>query len=678
MNFLGWSRKSKGSTRLAQGCVVIESSTGKLAGKLAALTISPTFITAYVSPHVDIDKVAAQISKHFPGVAMSICSTAGELYASQGGLYCQTGTQWDRVVVQCYDGSVIRQAAVVSVPLGCEDLRRGVVTTNLADRIANIKKSIQGVRIPFDIDFRDTFAYILFDGLSASESFFMEALYDSGCFPCLFVGGSAGGKLDFQHTWLHDGKKKYENHALIAFIKTAPNVRFGVMKSQNFQPTNHRFPILSASVEQRYVSQVLNPEGRIVTLIDALCDTLQCTPDKLEQKLADYSFAIRVGNEMLVRSIAQINLEAQQVHFYCDIAAGDELLMVRRTGLVDNSAADFKKFMEGKPSPPIAGMLNDCILRRLCNERELSGMGKVLQGAAIAGFSTFGEILGLNLNQTLTAIFFFRVESGEKFHDDFVDNFVIHYGNFKSFFLARHVAKLSGLSRIIVSQIQDFKQKNYDAQLEASGVDSTMTQVFNGLNDLGQTLYEAENQRQIMASQIEESANDLNGSMDGLVSHIEEQVQTIDQLGSEFTDLASQASQTAASTRELADASRKIQSVVEIIEEISDQTNLLALNATIEAARAGESGRGFAVVADEVRSLAERSRTNALEISQQITNLANEIGEVAGKIESQNESVGNLSSLLEAIKGTSEKTEDTANNTRGIADTLRDMTSAQR
>jgi methyl-accepting chemotaxis protein len=229
-----------------------------------------------------------------------------------------------------------------------------------------------------------------------------------------------------------------------------------------------------------------------------------------------------------------------------------------------------------------------------------------------------------------------------------------------------------------VSQIQDFKQKNYDAQLEASGVDRTMTQMFDGLNDLGQTLYEAENQRQIMASQIEESANDLNSSMDGLVDHIGEQVQTIDQLGGQFTELATQASQTAASTRELAEASRKIQSVVEIIEEISDQTNLLALNATIEAARAGESGRGFAVVADEVRSLAERSRTNALEISQQITNLANEIGEVAGKIESQNESVGNLSSLLETIKGTSEKTEDTANNTRGIADTLRDMTSAQR
>nr|WP_321466594.1 methyl-accepting chemotaxis protein [uncultured Desulfobulbus sp.] len=677
MDLFGWRKKNKGGVQQGQGCVVLESTSGKLASQLAALTIKPTFIVAYVSPHIDIDRVAGQLANRFPGAPMSICSTAGELHANQGGLYCPGGSQWDRVVVQCYDGSLIREAAVVSMPLGCEDLRRGTVSTSLKDRIGNLKKGIQGLRIPFAIDFRDTFAFILFDGLSASESFFMEALYESGRFPCLFVGGSAGGKLDFQHTWLHDGKRKYENHVLIAFVKTAPGVRFGVMKSQNFQATSHNYPILSASVEQRYVSQVLNTQGRIVPLIDALCETLQCSPKDLEKKLADYSFAIRVGDELLVRSVSRINLEAQQVHFYCDIAAGDELLLVKRTGLVDNSSADFKKFMEGKPSPPVAGILNDCILRRLCNERELSGMGKVLQGAAIAGFSTFGEILGLNLNQTLTAVFFFKVGAGQNFRDEFVDNFVIHYGNFKAFFLKRHVAKLSGLSRIIVRQIQDFKQHHYDRHLDASGVDSTMSMVFTGLNDLGQALFAAKSNRQNMASQIENSANDLNGSMDNLVGYIAEQVQTIDQLGGRFTELADQARATAASTRELGDASRKIQSVVEIIEEISDQTNLLALNATIEAARAGESGRGFAVVADEVRSLAERSRTNALEIGQKITHLASEIGQVAGKIEQQNESVGNLSVLLDMIKSTSEKTEATANDTRGIADTLREMTSSQ-
>jgi methyl-accepting chemotaxis protein len=90
----------------------------------------------------------------------------------------------------------------------------------------------------------------------------------------------------------------------------------------------------------------------------------------------------------------------------------------------------------------------------------------------------------------------------------------------------------------------------------------------------------------------------------------------------------------------LAQAARKIDDVVKLIQSVAGQTNLLALNATIEAARAGAAGKGFSVVASEVKALAVQTAKATDDIAAQIASVQSStrsavgaIGSVAGKMQ---------------------------------------------
>ncbi len=115
--------------------------------------------------------------------------------------------------------------------------------------------------------------------------------------------------------------------------------------------------------------------------------------------------------------------------------------------------------------------------------------------------------------------------------------------------------------------------------------------------------------------------------------------------------LSTNIGETSSLVQNLADQSRDIGKVLDVIRSIAEQTNLLALNAAIEAARAGESGRGFAVVADEVRALAHRTQQSTLEIDQMVTAMRSGSSEAMTSMQSSTQRASETLILAEGAGG---------------------------
>lgn len=551
-----------------------------------------SLILAFISPKVDFASVTRKIKSLAPLSEVIATTTAGELCAKGGEkIYCDTDGSWQNVVLQAFSPALIEKAEVFSIPLSSQDLRAGNSTMSHGARIAKIVSALGNVKPSMHLDAKSTFALTFVDGLSMSESYFMEAVYEAGRFPCLFVGGSAGDALTFTETLLFDGRQIVKDHAIVAFVKMAAGQHYGVMKSQNFRKIGPSFVVVDADTDRRTVSAVIDEKtGKVVSLVKALSAAFKVEPARLEKALQGKAFGIELGGELFVRSVAKIDLEKEVFYFYCDIGPGDELTLLEQTDFLEQTRADIDRFLRGKPKP--AGVLmNDCILRRLSNAQSLSRTGGVWP-APVAGFSTYGELFGINVNQTLSAVVFFSNVEGE-FRDEYLDNFAIHYASFVNYFTRNRLKRVEILNRLrtgVIEKISDYLEMS-------SKIEGTLSEI----------------------SQIGDVMSGIRAAMVGARPEKSGKPSNTEALATRFGGLN--------------EALAALRQVVSVIDNITGQTNLLALNATIEAARAGEAGRGFGVVAGEVKKLANDTKATLGHTQTAIANIEGSLRELGLIIE---------------------------------------------
>ena len=156
--------------------------------------------------------------------------------------------------------------------------------------------------------------------------------------------------------------------------------------------------------------------------------------------------------------------------------------------------------------------------------------------------------------------------------------------------------------------------------------------------------------------------------------------EVVDESVKKIQNLAETTQKVANSVKTLAEKSREIDKVIDVISDIADQTNLLALNATIEAASAGEAGKGFAVVAGEVKELAKQTAESTESVGEAIDQIQEGIRQAVEMIEKTLKEVSEATALA-GKAGTSleeivAKAGNTAEMVTGIAAAAQEQSAA--
>jgi hypothetical protein len=348
-------------------------------------------VVFFCSSSYDRATLAEEMNRHFPGVQVVGCTTAGEigpLGYRAGGL---VGASFPAATCSAVSGHLDH--------LQQFEIKQGL---RLAQAMLGQLESVAPAAGP-----ANTFAFLLIDGLSQREEPVAHALQNALGNISLF-GGSAGDDLRLDRTWVfHDGAFHSDSAVLLLVSTELP---FRIFKTQHFVSESERLVVTAADASRRLVKEIncLPAADEYARIVGTTANALDPT------RFAVRPVVVAIDGTDYVRSIQKANPDGS-LTFYCAIEEGLVLRVVRGVDLLGNLQETFAG-LHAEIGPLQFVFACDCILRNL--EVTQAGVkdevAQIFRDNNAIGFSTYGEqIHGVHVNQTLSGIAIGHARAGD-------------------------------------------------------------------------------------------------------------------------------------------------------------------------------------------------------------------------------------------------------------------------